>query len=298
MQQIIYFFIRNKNFLLFLLLFVISLGLTINSHSYHKNKYVTSANFFSGTIYNWKSNVTSYFNLKAQNNALADENMRLRALLRSTQDTIIFKQLDSTLLPKPYTYFPAKVINNSYSKTKNYLTLRKRINDSIAADMGVISSKGIVGIVNKVSKKYASVQSILNTNSKINAKLKNSFHFGSLVWEPETKNPNEVQLIDIPRQAPVVVGDTIVTDGKSTIFPRGILIGTIKEFNLANNQDYYNVTVTLFNDMTNLHHVYIIENNDKEAIQTIENPDSTPLQPGTQDNNPPSQENPEEDAEQ
>ncbi len=295
MQQIIYFFIRNKNFLLFLFLFVISLGLTVNSHSYHKNKYVTSANFFSGTIYNWKSNVTDYFSLREQNDALADENMRLRTLLRSTQDTIIFETLDSTVLTTPYTYYPAKVINNSYAKTKNYLTLRKRAEDAIETDMGVISSKGIVGIINKVSRKYASVQSILNTNSKINAKLKNSFHFGSLVWDPETKNPNEAKLVDIPRQAPVVVGDTIVTDGKSTIFPRGILVGTIKEFELSNNQDYYDVTITLFNDMTSLHHVYIIENNEKEAIKQIENPGDASVLEIQQSNN---QETPQANAEQ
>jgi len=293
-QQIIYFFIRNKNFLLFLFLFVISLGLTINSHSYHKNKYVTSANFFSGTIYNWKSNITNYFNLREQNDALADENMRLRSLLRKAQDTILVQKLDSTVLPAPYTYYPAKVINNSYAKTKNYLTLKKRAGDAIETDMGVISSKGVVGIVNNVSKKYASVQSILNTNSKINAKLKNSFHFGSLVWDPETKNPNEAKLVDIPRQAPVVVGDTIVTDGKSTIFPRGILVGTIKEFHLSNNQDYYDVTIALFNDMTSLHQVYIIENNEKEAIQQIENPDA-PVIKATQSNN---QETPQANAEQ
>lgn len=294
MQQIIYFFIRNKNFLLFLLLFVVSLGLTVNSHSYHKNQYITSANFFSGSIYNWKSNVIDYFKLKEQNQALADENIRLRSQLRTVQDTIIVEEIDSTVLPSPYTYYPAKVINNSYSKTKNYLTLRKRAGDNVEADMGVISSKGIVGIINKVSKKYASVQSILNTNSKINAKLKNSFHFGSLVWDPETKNPNEAKLVDIPRQAPVVVGDTIVTDGKSTIFPRGILVGTIKEFHLSNNQDYYDVTVALFNDMTSLHHVYIIENNQKDAIKQIENL-SAPVLEVQQNNN---QETPQANAEQ
>ncbi|MDX1462629.1 MAG: rod shape-determining protein MreC [Marinirhabdus sp.] len=268
MQQIIFFFIRNKNFLLFLLLFIISIGFTINSHSYHSNKYITSANFISGSVYTWKSDVVGYFNLKERNAALTDENQRLRTQLAAIRDTVISPPIDSTVLPSPYKYYPAKVINNSYSKTKNYLTLRKRAGDPVEIDMGVISPRGIVGIVNKVSDKYASVQSILNTNSKINAKLKNSFHFGSLVWD--TQNPNEAKLIDIPRQAPVVVGDTIVTDGKSTIFPRGILIGTIKEFNLSNNQDYYDVTVTLFNDMTNLHHVYIIENVERDAIEDIE----------------------------
>lgn len=272
MQQIIFFFIRNKNFLLFLLLFAVSFALTVNSHSYHRNKYLTSANFFSGTIYNWKSNVIGYFSLKERNELLAEENQRLRTELSKISEGVFPMTIDSTVVPGKFRYYPAKVINNSYSKTKNYLTLRKRKTDTIKADMGVISSKGIIGITNKVSRKYASVQSILNTNSSINAKLKKSFHFGSLEWD--TKNPNETKLIDIPRQAPVVVGDTIVTGGKSTIFPAGILIGTIKEFNLANNKDYYDVTVKLFNDMTNLHHVYIIENVEKEIILDIENIDN------------------------
>ena len=266
MQQIIFFFIRNKNFLLFLLLFGISFALTVNSHSYHQNKYITSANFFSGSIYSLKSDIVGYFSLKERNEALTEENQRLRTLLSKAQDTIISQIIDSDVISGSFNYYPAKVINNSYSKTKNYLTLRKRKDDTIVADMGVISSKGIVGIINKVSSKYASVQSILNTNSKINAKLKKSSHFGSLEWDPLTKNPNQAKLIDIPRQAPVEVGDTIVTDGKSTIFPRGILIGTVKAFDLANNEDYYEVTVQLFNDMTNIHHVYIIENVDTSCV--------------------------------
>ena len=134
--------------------------------------------------------------------------------------------------------------------------------------MGVITSKGIVGIIDNVSNNYATVQSILNTNSQINAKLKSSNHFGSLVWN--TKDPNMVQLIDIPRLAPVKIGDTITTGGRSTIFPKGILIGTINDFTLGKDENYYNLNIKLFNDMTNLEHVYIIENTDAEEIKLVE----------------------------
>ena len=133
--------------------------------------------------------------------------------------------------------------------------------------MGVITSHGVVGIVNNVSKNYATVQSILNTNSQINARLKNSGHFGSLIWD--TKEANVVQLIDVNRLAPVKVGDTIITDGKSTIFPEGLLIGTIKSFAIGEN-DSYNLDILLFNDMTNLRHVYIIENVDAKEIKLLE----------------------------
>ena len=65
-------------------------------------------------------------------------------------------------------------------------------------------------------------------------------------------------------------GDTIVTGGKSTIFPEGIGIGTIKDFKLDASENYYTITISLFNDMTNLGYVYVIENLDKNEIKTLE----------------------------
>ncbi|MCW8981156.1 MAG: rod shape-determining protein MreC, partial [Altibacter sp.] len=228
MQQILFFFIRNKNFLLFGVLFVFSIGLTVRTHSFHKSKFVSSANMISGNIYAVKSEITDYFGLQKENEKLLNENIRLRKLVESYKELTPIPPLDSVAIPSSFVFYSARVINNNYSKTKNNITINKGAGDSIAIDMGVISSKGLVGIINSVSQNYATVQSILNTKSQINAKLKNSEHFGSLVWD--TKDPNVVQLIDVPRLAPVVVGDTIVTGGKSTIFPKGILIGTIKDF--------------------------------------------------------------------
>ncbi len=228
---------------------------------------MSSANVLSGGIYTFKSNVTAYFDLKDQNKILVEENMRLRKQMEGIKKLTMRPTLDSGVLPSKYKFIAAEVINNNYSKTKNTLTLNKGSRDSVKIDMGVITSKGVVGIVNNLSKKYATVQSILNTNSQINAKLKNSNHFGSLKWN--TKEPNIVQLIEVNRLAPVKVGDTIITGGKSTIFPEGILIGTIKEFKLGEN-DNYDLNVLLFNDMTNLKHVYLIENMDSIEILELE----------------------------
>jgi len=266
-RQIIFFFIRNKNFLLFALLFIISIAFTIRSHSFHKSKYVSSANFFSGGIYSASSSVSDYFNLNAENKKLLEENIRLRKLLHNVSDVSTETVLDSTIIPSQYSYIAAKVINNNYGRTKNNITIKKGEKDSIKLDLGVITSKGIVGIINSVSTNYATVQSILNTNSQINAKLKKTDHFGFLVWD--TKDANVAQLIQIPRVAPVIVGDTIVTGGKSTIFPKGILIGTVKDFTITDD-DSYLINVALFNDMTNLNHVYIIENKNAGEILQLE----------------------------
>ena len=134
--------------------------------------------------------------------------------------------------------------------------------------MGVINSAGIIGIVDKVSPNYATVISILNIQSKINAKIKKSNHFGSLIWNG--KNTGYVQLIDVPRLAGVRKGDTIVTGGQSHIFPENIGIGTIDKVYVDNETNYYTLDVKLFNDMTNLGYVYIIKSKDREEIINLE----------------------------
>ena len=268
MQQIIFFLIRNKNFLLFIVLFSISIFLTIQTHSYHKNNFVNSSNSITGGIYTIKSSITNYFNLREENEILIDENTRIRIQLESYKSKVVNQNIDTNSILSKYYFVSAKVINNSFSKTKNKLTIDKGERDSIQLDLGVITSKGIVGIIDNVSNKYATIQSILNTNSQINAKLKNAKHFGSLVWN--TKDPNVIQLIDIPRLAPVKIGDTIVTGGKSTIFPEGILIGAVIDFELTEDKNSQNLNIQLFNDMTNLQHVYIIDNLDSQEIIYLE----------------------------
>ena len=166
-----------------------------------------------------------------------------------------------------YQLTPASVIKNSYAFPQNYLTLNKGKRDLIKEDMGVITSKGLVGIIDQTSSKYARVISILNTKSKINAKLKKSNHFGTLEWNGE--NHRSVQLHDIQDLVKLAKGDTVVTSGYSSVFPENIPIGRIESFQLNDTKDLYIINVSLFNDMTNLRHVHIIENLDFEELKTL-----------------------------
>jgi rod shape-determining protein MreC len=168
-----------------------------------------------------------------------------------------------------YEVVRGRVINNSYADQRNYITINKGENDSIVQDMGVITDKGILGIVENTSDKFSTVQSILSDKSNINAKIKNSNHFGSLVWE-NTTDYNVVQLIDIPRLVPLTIGDTIVTGAMSSIFPENIPIGTIKRFDLDNSKSFYFIDVELFNDMTNIDNIYIIRNLNRKEVLELE----------------------------
>lgn len=271
MQQIINFLIRNKTFLLFLFLFSLSLFFIFQSHSYHKSKFINSANFLTGSIYKSANNISSYFNLKQENKILLEENNRLKSILFNSETEELKRLYDDKSTSINYKLIPAQVYKNSYSLTNNYLTINKGERDSISEDLGVITSKGIIGIIDNTSNKYARVMSILNTNSRINVQLKKTDHFGTLIWD--TESPENVNLIDIPKLAPVTIGDTIITGGRSTIFPKGIPVGEVISFKLDETENYYNIKIKLFNDMTNIGHVYIIENLDAEEILNLNNQD-------------------------
>jgi rod shape-determining protein MreC len=222
----------------------------------------------SGGVYERINYISEYLNLRTQNDALALENAKLKSLLFNKKDTTTIPKLDSLKGVKLTDIIVSKVIHNSYNAHENFLTINSGTLQGVKSDMAVVNSLGIVGIIDNTSAHYATVVSILNIKSRINAKLKKSNHFGSLEWNG--KSTGFVQLIDVPRLASIRKGDTIVTGGQSVIFPENINIGTIDRIKIDNQTHYYTIEVKLFNDMTNLGHVYIIKGKDREEIINLE----------------------------
>ena len=263
MQQLFNFFIKNKTFVLFLLLFSYALSLTIQTNEYQRSKFLNSSNQITGSIYGTFHGITQYFNLKKENQILLEENSRLKMAIFSQDKKIAV----DTLLEYKYEIYPSLIYKNSYTFPNNYLTLNKGQNNQIEEDYGVITSKGIVGVIDKTSKNYSRVLSILNTNSRINVKLKKTNYFGTLSWDG--KSPEITQLRDIQDLVKLSVGDTIVTSGYSATFPPNIPVGSVESFHLNETEDLYIIDVKLFNNMRNLEHVYIIKNTDTNELRTL-----------------------------
>ena len=134
--------------------------------------------------------------------------------------------------------------------------------------MGVISSNGIVGVISSVSENYSNVISILNRDLSINAKHKKSNAFGSLNWNGI--DSDKLQLHDITTINTINVGDTIITGGMSTYFPKDILIGEISDYKIFKQNGYYDIEIKLFDNIGNLNNVYIINNRHKDEIKSIQ----------------------------
>ena len=139
MQQIISFLYKNKLFILFLLLEVLAIIFTIQSHSFHRSKFVNSANFLSGGIYNKVNNFKEFLLLKKENERLNEENVYLKNLLNLQEKEIVQHDLtiiDTLVYKQKYGYTGAKVINNNYRKNNNYLTINKGSNQGLVQILG------------------------------------------------------------------------------------------------------------------------------------------------------------------
>jgi rod shape-determining protein MreC len=260
MQQIIYFIKKFRYFLLFLFLEVIALFLIVQHHSFHSSKFIHSANAVSGYLFERKTAITEFINLKQENERLNRENAQLKNLLLISGkeiDTAATQVIDSSEYSQQYKIRTVKVVNNDFRRQNNYLTINKGSNHGLRQDQGVITGEGIIGVIKNLSGNYATVLSILNTNSRINVRLKHSNHFGTMLWNGQ--DYRIVQIVDIPRQAVIAEGDTLISGGRSAIFPEGIPIGSIRDYTLRNNQ-YETINVELFTDMSALTQVQTVAN--------------------------------------
>ena len=284
MQKVIDFLIRKKDFFVFLLLLNISFSLIFNSSFFHKSKVIV---FFNGIANMTKENINnfnSYFELKKLNTQLVEENLYLRNMLENASDNYTLDSLSKAT----FKYKNARVISNNLSSLKNQLVLDKGTRNGIDKEMGVISQNGIVGIITNSSLNYSSVMSVLNLNTKINAKIKRSSHFGTLEWNGVSTR--HLILNDIAETADIRVGDSIITGGMSLIFPEGINVGVVSKIinqnkfrdtlnkpKIENNKvkysdftgNYLNIEVRLHTDMSTINNVYIIKSLNREEFKTI-----------------------------
>lgn len=259
MRDLFRFLHRIRSTLLFLALMLVSLVLLYSGNEHHRGKAINSSNAVAGTIFGWRQEVADYANLKSENLRLTRENADWRNRHVSAYAPVeeIYVRINDTIHRQHYRYFPAKVVNSTWHKPRNFITLDKGASDGLRDDMGVIGPDGIVGVVRDVSPHFASVISVLNPDIKTSVQLRRTGHFGLLYWD--TNDPTTASMIDVPKHARVAVGDTVETRGGDDLFPRGIPVGVVIAVDDPPGSNYHEIELRLTEDMTRSGHVYVVD---------------------------------------
>lgn len=260
---------KYQYFLLFLLFESLSFYLIVQYNTFQQGRMVNFTRSIAASVYEQSAEIRSYLSLREVNADLIEENASLRNTLLSSKiiRSSVFLEMADTLYEQKYRFTTANVINATVSKQNNLLTLNKGEKQGVEPEMGVISSQGVVGVVNAVSGSFSTVIPVINRSLRISARIKGSEYFGSVVWEGI--NYRYAELNEIPHHVDISIGDTIVTSGFSAIFPEGITVGYISEAEVRGG-NFYNIEIRLANDFKSLHNVMVVKNILKEEQETLE----------------------------
>ena len=268
MQRILNALLQFRNPILYFLLLGLAISFTYNRSPFHEYNIEKYGFFFSSKLYAASDGISQYFKLRIVNQQLLEENERLKV------DELISAEIplypDALKKPKrfPFKVKKAHVLKNSFQNQRNYLTIDIGSIDDVKPEMGVISNSGIVGVVHSVTDHYANVISILHQDLKINVRATKSPAFGSLVWSG--KKPQEFRVEDVVSNANIKIGDTLITGGMSSYFPLGIPIGKITRLDKIEGSGYYSIDAELFEDLSQIYYVYVLENIDFQELQSLQ----------------------------
>lgn len=262
MRNLIDFLVKNLYWLVFLVLETISLVAFFRFNRYQGTVFLTTANSVVGSVNRFTSGVAAYLGLATENAQLEAENELLRGQLLRAQERLRAHeaQADSSQLAdsvvRPYRFVPAQVVKSTLHRSSNLLTIDRGEADGVRPEMGVVSSRGVVGIVYLASAHYAVVVPLLSTSSRVSCRLRGSGYFGTMRWQ--RGNPDVSYAEAIPRHARIHRGDTVETNGYSDIFPEGIPIGRVARIADSPDGMTYRLTVQLATDFKTLRNVSVI----------------------------------------
>ncbi len=267
MQRLLNFFYEYRAFFTFLLLEFFCAWLLVRNNQYQSTVFFNTSNRFVANMVGFSQSSREYFALRQVNQDLSQENAQLKMLVELTRQNSATRQTKADSLIR-FDFVGAKVINNSVSNFKNYITINRGHDVGIEPGMAAISNLGAVGKVRSVSEHFSVLISLLNIDEQVSSVLKRTGNFGTAQWDGT--DPRVINLLYIPRHVQPMVGDTVATSGYNAVFPEGVLIGIVKDVKLKEEALFYDIRVELAQDFRRLAFVKVVKSKLKPELDSLE----------------------------
>jgi rod shape-determining protein MreC len=269
MRNLLNFLARFNNLILFLLLEGIAISLAVSGNSYHNSRLIKGVRSLTRSAESKIINTKNYLRLREINSSLSDENASLRNLIAEKKNIVDnnYYPITDTVAGQQYEYTSAILVNNSVNRQKNFFTLNKGLKQGIDKDMAVVGPDGIAGIIVASSDNFSVAMSLINLDFRLSSRILPSGYFGSLAWDGLDYRYGILN--EIPQHVQINVGDTVVTTSYSSIFPEGLMVGVISEYERSGS-DFYRIRVALATNFRKLSHVSVIRNLKKDEQKILE----------------------------
>ena len=235
---------------IFILMEVAALNMLSRNGSLQEIWIARGAHNFMRAVWGGSESVKYYFSLKKQNEALAEENFALRQSLLQYGDEASRARLDTMTL----------------GLGRQVSGFTKGSEEGVTSHSGIVTGKGVVGIIDAVGRHHAYALTFMNSDISISARLGTEGAVGPLVWDG--KSTGQGILKEIPLQYKYSPGDTVYTSGYSSIFPPDIPLGTAGESKVINGATN-EIKIKLFQDFTALRFVMVVSNSNRKEMEDL-----------------------------
>lgn len=190
--------------------------------------------------------------LKKKITDLENENTSLKEELRLSSRLQEMADFKKTL---PYETIIAGMAGYNMELWARTVTIDKGKADLIEKDRAVISPLGVVGRIIHVNNHTARV--LLNTDlrSNIDVLVERTRVKGVI----EGDGANGLVLKYIRQADDVALGDVIITSGISGVFPKGLVVGTVKEIKKGQDNFFSHIAVTPRADVMRIEEVMVLK---------------------------------------
>ena len=193
---------------------------------------------------------------------LVAENTRLRGLL------------DFKNTHHQYNLVAGSVISRDYGTWSNTMIIDIGTGEGVAKDMAVVAPGGVVGFISDVYPHSARVQLLTDPRTSIGAIVQRPESRVSSVVRGNGSVPTEPQFVNIAKDADILEGDTLVTSGFGSIYPKGLFVGTIVSIHQNDNDFVKYAVIRPGVDFSKLEEVFVItKSNDTSSF---DKPDVAP----------------------
>ncbi|MDO4789505.1 MAG: rod shape-determining protein MreC [Porphyromonas sp.] len=269
---------RNIHVLLFVLLEIMAVTLMYNRTDYHGSVLFGTSNRVVGHILSYKGEFDKYRGLHEANLELMRSNAQLEkevlklnaAIERYKVDSLYYNNVFVTEEnpASDFEYSVAEIVGQTNLTKTIFLTINKGSHDGVTLDMGVLSTRGVVGSVVAVGTHFSKVLPLVNNSFSLSCKLSNQEYLGSLQWDGESLTHSV--LTRLPKHLSYTPGDTVLTSGYSTVFPKGLFVGIVEGETKSTDDNFLSLRVKLATDFEKLRYVYMVKNMHKSERDSLD----------------------------
>jgi rod shape-determining protein MreC len=212
---------------------------------------------FKGLNESWKRYII-LVGMEEENRRLKKEN----ALL--TQEIIQYREgyLEGIRLQKllalqekvKYPTITARVIDRDQTSITKTILINKGTSHGLRVDLPVVAEDGVVGRIIEASWHASKILLLIDENSNIDALVEETRIQGIL----QGAGSSGCSLKYIPKTETVALGNIVISSGLSGLFPKGLLLGVVKNADKTNSGLFQKIDIAPFVDFARLEEVTVI----------------------------------------